>query len=101
TYTRLVDDALRAGNGNTDAVAETARKAAAQVERAADVVRRLRALVRLDRTNRIACQMDRIVRETLDMCQPDLDRAGIKIQQSVAAGLPPVMVDMLQVEQAL
>ncbi len=101
TYTRLVDDALRSGNGNTDAAAETARKAAAQVERAAAVVRRLRALVRLDRSNRIACRVDRIVRETIDLCQPDLDRAGVKIQQSIVPGLPLVMVDMLQIEQAL
>src|SRR5215475_1542204 len=101
TYTRLVDDAIRTGQGNTDAVAETARKAAVQVERAAAVVRRLRALVRLDRSNRIACRVDRIVRETIDLCQPDLDHAGVKVTQSVAAGLPPVMVDMLQIEQAL
>jgi two-component system, LuxR family, sensor kinase FixL len=101
TYTRLVDDALRTGNGNTDAVAETARKAAVQVERAAAVVKRLRALVRLDRTNRIACGVNRIVKETIDLCQPDLDRSGVKIQQRIAAGLPPVMVDILQIEQAL
>jgi signal transduction histidine kinase len=100
-YTRLVDDALRGGNGNTDAAAETARKAAAQVERASAVVKRLRALVRLDRSNRVACRVDRIVKETIDLCQPDLDRAGVKVQQSVAAGLPPVMVDVLQIEQAL
>src|SRR5262249_29849803 len=37
----------------------------------------------------------------IDLCQPDLGRAGIKVQQSVAAGLPPVMVDALQIEQAL
>jgi two-component system sensor kinase FixL len=101
TYTRLVDDAIRSGNGNTDAAADTARKAAAQVERAAAVVRRLRALVRLDRSNRIACRVDRIVRESIDLCQPDLDRLGVKVQQSVAAGLPPVNVDVLQIEQAL
>jgi signal transduction histidine kinase len=101
TYTRLVDDAIRTGQGNTGAAAETARKAAAQVERAAAVVRRLRALVRLDRTSRVACRVDRIVRETIDLCQPDLDRAGVRVRHSVAAGLPPVMVDMLQIEQAL
>ncbi|MBO0752117.1 MAG: MASE1 domain-containing protein [Bradyrhizobiaceae bacterium] len=101
TYTRLVDDAIRTGHGNTDAVADTARKAAAQVERAAAVVRRLRALVRLDRSNRIACRVDQIVRETIDLCQPDLDRAGVKVQHLLAPGLPPVMVDMLQIEQAL
>jgi signal transduction histidine kinase len=100
-YTRLVDDALRTGHGNTDAAAETARKAAAQVERAAAVVRRLRALVRLDRSNRVVCRIDRLVRETIDLCQPDLDRAGVKVLQAVAPGLPPVMVDMLQIEQAL
>jgi two-component system sensor kinase FixL len=101
TYTRLVADALRSGHGNTDAVAETARKASAQVERAAAMVRRLCAMVRLDRSNRIACGVDRIVRATIDLCQLDLDRSGVKIQQYIAAGLPLVMVDMLQVEQAL
>jgi signal transduction histidine kinase len=101
TYTRLVDDALRTGHGNTDKVAETARKAAAQVERAAAVVRRLRALVRLDRSNRVACRVDHIVRETIDLCQPDLDGTDLKIQHLVAPGLPPVMVDMMQIEQAL
>ncbi len=101
TYTRLVVDAIRTGNANAGTVAETAKKAAAQVERAAAVVRRLRALVRLDRSNRVACGLDRIVQETIDLCQPDLDRLGVKVHQSVAAGLPPVMVDMLQIEQAL
>jgi two-component system, LuxR family, sensor kinase FixL len=100
-YTRLVVDAIRTGNASAGTVAETAKKAAAQVERAAAVVRRLRALVRLDRSNRIACGVDRIVRETIDLCQPDLDRLGVKVHQSVAAGLPPVMIDMLQIEQAL
>jgi two-component system, LuxR family, sensor kinase FixL len=72
-----------------------------QVERAAAVVKRLRALVRLDRSNLIACRVDRIVRETVALCQPDLDRADVKIRHSVSVGLPLVMVDMLQIEQAL
>ena len=101
TYTRLVDDAIRAGNANTTMVAETAKKAAAQVERAAAVVRRLRALVRLDRSNRVACRVDHIVRETVNLCRLDLDRLGVNVQQSLAANLPPVMVDKLQIEQAL
>jgi signal transduction histidine kinase len=54
TYTRLVADALSTGHGNPDEVAETARKAAAQVERAAAVMKRLRAIARLDRSNLIS-----------------------------------------------
>jgi two-component system, LuxR family, sensor kinase FixL len=101
TYTRLVVEAISTGNANTVTVAETAKKAAAQVERAAEVVRRLRTLVSLDRGSRVACRVDHIVRETIELCRPDLDRVGVKVQQSVPAGLPRVMVDTLQIEQVL
>ncbi len=101
TYTRLVDDAIRSGNTDPATVAETAKKAAAQVERAAEVVRRLRALVRLDRGNRVLCSVERIVKETLALCQHDLDRIHASARADLASDLPPVMVDILQIEQAL
>jgi len=101
TYTRLVDDAIRTGNADAGTVAETATKAVAQVERAAAVVRRLRALVRLDRSNRGACRVDHIVRETIDLCRPDLEHLAVDVHPVITADLPPVMVDMLQIEQAL
>src|SRR5581483_8636996 len=98
TYTRLVNDAISAGTGDVKAVAETARKAAAQVERAADVVRRLRALVRLDRSNRAPCSLEQIADESIELCRPDLDRAHVTARTAIAAGLPRVMVDLLQIE---
>lgn len=101
TYTRLVDDSIRSGSTDTATIADTAKKAAAQVERAAEVVRRLRALVRLDRGSRIPCSVERIVKETLALCQPDLDRIHASARAVIANGLPPVMVDVLQIEQAL
>jgi signal transduction histidine kinase len=101
TYARLVKDAIRSDNPDAETVTETASKLATQVERAAEVVRRLRALVQLDKSNRVACRVDRIVQETLAQCRPDLDRLGVHVQQSLAANLPPVMVDVLQIEQAL
>jgi signal transduction histidine kinase len=101
TYARLVDDAMRSGYADPGVVAETAKKAVAQVERAAAVVRRLRALVRLDRSNRVACRLDHIVRDTIDLCRPDLDRGAVTVRAAIAADLPPVMVDMLQIEQTL
>ncbi len=101
TYTRLIADAIRAEHPDVETVADTAMKAAAQVERAASVVRHLRALVRLDRSNRAACRVDQIVRKTIDLCRPDLDRLKLSVGTSVAADLPPVMVDRLQIEQVL
>jgi two-component system, LuxR family, sensor kinase FixL len=101
TYTRLVKETLQEDGCDPAMVAETAEKAAAQVERAAQVVRRLRALVRLDRSERAQCSVERIVRETIALCQPALDRGHIVVRCSVAAMLPTVMVDMLQIEQTL
>jgi len=100
TYTRLVDKAM-AGNGADVAVAETAKKAVVQVERAAEVVRRLRALVRLDRSSRTPCRFERVVKETLELCQPDLDRFHVSVKSTLAADLPPVMIDLLQIEQVM
>jgi two-component system, LuxR family, sensor kinase FixL len=101
TYARVVEDAVRGGGAASNPVADTARKTVAQVERAAAVVQHLRALVRLDRSNRVACQVDDIVRQTIELCQPDLDRLMVSVRTVIAPNLPPVMVDKLQIEQAL
>ena len=101
TYARLVDDAISSGGADLTSVAATAKKAVAQVERAADVVRSLRALVRLDNSNRTPCSVDRIIRETLALCRPELERIHVTARVVLRDVLPPVMVDILQIEQAL
>ena len=101
TYIRLVADTISSGNIDTGEVAETAKKAAAQVDRAAQVIRRLRALVRLDRSNRAPVRFEHIFKEIIELCKPDLDRARIAAHAHLAAGLPPVLVDVLQIEQVV
>ena len=101
TYTRLVNDAMSTAPVDVVTIAETAKKAVAQVERAAEVVRHLRALVRLDRSNRAPCKFERIVEETIELCQPDLDRMHVTARAAIASDLPQVMVDLLQIEQIL
>ena len=101
TYARLVNEAMSAAPVDVATAAETAKKAVVQVERAADVVRHLRALVRLDRSNRAPCRFERIVQEAIELCRPDLDRAHVSVRPVIAADLPRVMVDLLQIEQIL
>jgi len=101
TYTRLVDDEICSGSADTAMIAETARKAVAQVERAAEVVRSLRALVRLDHSNRAPCSVEHIIKEAIALCQPALDRMHVRTRVVLASDLPPVMVDILQIEQVL
>jgi two-component system, LuxR family, sensor kinase FixL len=99
TYARLVDEALREGGADPSMLAGTANKAV--VQRAAEVVRRLRSLVRLDRSGRAPCSVERIVKETIALCRPALDRSHIDVRWSVDTRLPPVMVDSLQIGQTL
>jgi two-component system sensor kinase FixL len=101
TYARLVADTVGSGSAGANEIVEIAKKAVAQVDRAAEVIRRLRALVRLDRSNRAPVPFDRIIKETLDLCRPDLERAGATPRSALQSDLPPVMVDILQIEQVL
>ena len=101
TYIRLVADSMRSGKVDPAEVAETAKKAVAQIDRAAEVIRRLWALVRLDRSNRIPVRFERIVKGMIELCKPDLDQAGVTARSKLAADLPPVLVDVLQIEQVL
>jgi len=101
TYTRLVNDAISSDTIDSAAVGETAKKAVVQVERAAEVVRRLRALVRLDRSNRVSCAVDRVINNALALCRPDLDRIEANVRTTLDPRLPPVMIDVLQIEQTL
>ena len=100
-YMRLVADTIRPGNADTSEVADAAKKAVAQVDRAAEVIRRLRALVRLDRSNRTSVTFERVVKQVFELCQPDLDRARVTARFRPAADLPSVMVDVMQIEQVL
>ena len=101
TYARLVDDAICRGNADLAMVGITAKKTVAQVERAAEVVRSLRALVRLDSSNRASHNVEHILRETLALCRVELDNINASARAVTVSDLPPVFVDLLQVEQAL
>jgi two-component system sensor kinase FixL len=101
TYTRLVEEAVSSGDEDREMVAATAKKAVAQVERAGEVLRSLRALIRLDSSNRAAYSIERIIKETLALCQPDLDRSHASARAVIASDLPPVKVDILQIQQVL
>jgi two-component system sensor kinase FixL len=101
TYSRLVVDSLRGKEGADPEVMETAGKVATQVERASEVVRRLRALVRLDQSGRAPVHLARAVDDTLALCRPDLERNGIRVRVELDSDLPAVLVDLLQIEQVL
>ncbi len=101
TYSRLVREAV-SGERNCDpSIMEIADKAATQVERACEVMRRLRALVMLDKSDRVSATAGRIVNEAIDFCRDELARNGINCRTVLEDNLPPLIVDVLQIEQVM
>lgn len=98
TYSRLVVNSLHAGDA-ANAVVEPATKAAVQIERAAEVVRRIRALVKLDHSARAPNSIERIVNEAIDLCQLELNRGEVRVSLIRLESVRPVMVDLLQIQQ--
>jgi signal transduction histidine kinase len=101
TYTRLAAQALGPQGTQPEMAREAANKAVGQVERAAEVVRRLRQLIQLGRSEIAPVAMSRIVPESLELLRPEIERHNITVREQLSRDLPPVMADILQVEQVL
>jgi two-component system, LuxR family, sensor kinase FixL len=101
TYARLVADAMRSSSGEATEVRELAHRTVAQINRAGEVIRRLRAMLRLDRSNRTAVPFVQIVTNTIALCEQDLKQSGVDVCVDIARGAPSVLVDILQIEQVL
>jgi C4-dicarboxylate-specific signal transduction histidine kinase len=95
-YTRLARDAVSPG-----AAAEAAGKAMLQVERAAEVVRRLRDLIRLGRSDTESISVASLVDTAVAYCRTELERHDVLIEARIPRDLPFVRVDALQIEQVL
>ena len=101
TYTGLVTESLENGQSSDPTTLNLARKAAHQIGRAADVLKRLRTLVRLGRSDRVLTPVDTIVNEVVDLSRPEFERQQITLKVDVAGNLPAIMADRLQIEQVL
>ncbi len=83
------------------AASEASDRVISQVERAAEVVRRLRNLIRLGRSETAAISVAQLVEAAVAYCRAELDQHGVQMQVRVAPDLPRVVVDALQIEQVI
>jgi signal transduction histidine kinase len=100
-YTRLIKRYLETGAGNKALVIEAATKAVVQVERTAAIIKSLRDLIRLGRSEFAPQSVARIVRESVDLLEPNLQRASVELKVRIPKDLPSVHADLMQVEQVL
>jgi PAS domain S-box-containing protein len=70
-------------------------------QRAGEVIRRLRSLLKHGEISRQPLAINDIVNEVLQLSRSDLIRHGITIRSILAADLPPVAGDRIQLQQVL
>jgi two-component system, LuxR family, sensor kinase FixL len=100
-YTRLAREAAEGPAADLSTVAEVTAKAAEQVDRAAQVVRRLREFIRLGRSDRSIVSVAQIIEQVERLIRADFQQHGIVLETRVARDLPAVMADSLQIQQVM
>jgi two-component system, LuxR family, sensor kinase FixL len=80
---------------------EALRQITVQTTRAADILRRLRALARSQRAEHTPASLNELVSELQEIVQTDALLHGVQLTLDLAPGLPEVLVDPGQIQQAI
>jgi len=70
-------------------------------ERAGQVIRRLRSLLKRGEPNRQPLALNQVVRDVLQFMRADLVRRGVDVELALADGMPEVLADRVPLEQVL
>lgn len=101
SYLGVVRRLLANPSNDTVGASEAARQASAQVERAANVIRRLREFISTGRSVKAAASPRDLIERIYSFYRADLAQSGIVLKRIVADGLPNVLVDGIQIEQVV
>ena len=70
-------------------------------QRAGEVIRRLRAMLRKEELPHVELDLNAAILGVLQIMHSDLVNRGAVVEQSLAAGLPPISGDPVQIQQVL
>jgi PAS domain S-box-containing protein len=92
---------LRDGNVSPAELLPALEKTAGQAQRAGNIIRRIREFVKRAEPRRRPTEAARIVEDAIGFAEIEAAKKAIAIETHVAAGLPPLDVDPILVEQLL
>ncbi|MEJ0076644.1 MAG: ATP-binding protein [Alphaproteobacteria bacterium] len=90
-----------AGHSTDPKVEELLDKIEEQASRAGDVLHSLRAMVKKHDSERSRIEVGRLVAETLKLVELESHAGDIRLESSIAPGLPPVFADSIQIQQVV
>ncbi len=101
TYARACDRHLNNSTPDYGEVLEAVREIGAEGQRAGEIIRRLRQLVRSDASERRVTDLNALIEELRVLIAADARVHGARLRIELAPDLPSVDVDPVQVQQVL
>jgi two-component system sensor kinase FixL len=92
---------LRSGRDDKAELLDALERIGGQATRAAEIIKRLRAMVGKQAPSRIEVDLNDLVREVCGFIEFDVHRIGATIDLQLAAERLPVNVDLVQIEQVI
>src|SRR5262249_21707544 len=86
---------------NLDEAREATRRVIRDGNRAGEVITRIRALLRKTDTEKARLDINQTIREVITLTQNEATRKGAAIRMELAADLPPVFGDRVQLQQVI
>ncbi|MCC7250535.1 ATP-binding protein [Hyphomicrobium sp.] len=100
-YARLAKMAVDKQPADADTARKAAEHAVAQVDRAAEVVRRLRDFIQLGRNEMVPQSAPELIREAISHCRLETQANHVQVETRISRNLPYVICDGLQIQQVL
>jgi len=100
-YAQACDRLLSRPGANLEDIRTAMREIAGQAVRAGDILRRLRSLAQSQPTRRERADLNAAVEGIRDLIQADVRVHRAQLQFELAAGLPPVSIDILQIQHVI
>lgn len=101
SYSEVALHMLQNGNRDPEKLSPLMEICAQQAQRAGGVIRQLMTVLHKDATPSELIDINHLAREALDLVKADGDLEAFNIALDLAAGLPPVRGNSLQIEKAL
>ncbi len=100
-YVESAIQMLKSERIETTRVSAALQRAVQQAHRSAQIVHRLREFIRKRDPIRAPVNVNNLIDEVCDLCEPESRHTGVIIWRDRAANLPSVMADSVQIEQVL
>ena len=101
THAHIAQQMLRSGDANLERCGKPLEKIIEQSKRASDIVRHLRRLIRKAEPIREPVNINKLIQEVVQLAEIESRRRGVLLQVEARPPLPPVRVNVLQIQQVL